>query len=106
MKIEHRVFRTMKHAVGSSHSKSLDQGLAHYSLWDKRGPLLVFVNNVLLDRSHDNLFCATMAERSTWSRLYRLQSLKSLLSGLSEKKFANPCSRPLRVLSPVLEMKK
>lgn len=54
-------------------------------------PVLVFVNKVLQEQSHQFIQALAMAAvAQQWQSLYSLQSLKYSLSGLLQKKFANP----------------
>lgn len=68
--------------------RRLEQGMAKCGPWDKSGPLLVFINKVLLGHSHTYLFMyyfivfgsfqATRAELSSCDRNHMAQKAKNI----------------------------
>lgn len=72
---------------------------ANYGAWAQSGTTPVFVNKMLLVRSHTDLstyclqlFCTGITVEELRQQLYGQQSLNYLLSGPSREKLANPCS--------------
>ena len=82
----------------------LGWGLANYTPWAKSSPTFVFINKVLLARSHAHLFAvhgcfsASVAELSVCKRPSGPHSLKYLLLGLHRESLPTPRSR-MKVLT-------
>lgn len=96
------LFQEQSSSLSSQKPYSLSQGSANYGPWIKSARHLLLsikfywniATLICLCCAVYSCFCATMAKLSNCNESYCPQNLKYLRCGLSQKKFADFCSKP------------